>query len=121
MNKVILLKKRPVGRPTLNDFEFTTAAIPVPMTGDVLLKTLYVSVDPYLRGRMNDSKSYVLPFEIGKPILSGIIAQVIDSRHAEFKKGDFVSGNLEWKEYQVSNGKGLTTVDAKVSPLSSCL
>jgi NADPH-dependent curcumin reductase CurA len=70
---------------------------------------------------MNDSKSYVPSFEIGKPIQSGIIAQVIDSTHAEFRKGDYVSGNLEWQEYQVSNGKGLTKVDAKVSPLSSYL
>ena len=121
MNKVILLKKRPVGRPVLSDFEFTSDAIPDPMTGNVLLKTLYVSVDPYLRGRMNDSKSYVPSFEIGKPIQSGIIAQVIDSRHPEFRKDDFVSGNLEWKEYQVSDGSGLMKVDPDVSPLSSFL
>jgi len=121
MNKVILLKKRPFGKPTLDDFEFTSDAIPDPMTGNVLLKTLYVSGDPYLRGRMNDSKSYVPSFEIGKPIQSGIIAQVIDSRHPEFRKEDFVSGNLEWKEYQVSDGKGLMKVDPDVSPLSSYL
>ncbi|MCX6246954.1 MAG: NADP-dependent oxidoreductase [Bacteroidetes bacterium] len=121
MNKVILLKKRPVGRPVLEDFEFSSAAVPDPMTGHVLLKTRYVSVDPYLRGRMNDSKSYVPSFEIGKPIQSGIIAEVIDSRHPEFRKGDFVSGNLEWKEYQISDGKGLMKVDEKASPLSSYL
>ena len=121
MNKVILLKKRPVGRPALSDFEFTSDAIPDPMTGNVLLKILYVSVDPYLRGRMNDSKSYVPSFEIGKPIQSGIIAQVIDSRHPQFRKEDFVSGNLEWKEYQVSDGRGLMKVDPTVSPLSSYL
>ncbi len=121
MNNVILLNKRPVGKPTLNDFRFTDAAIPVPPTGHILLKTLYVSVDPYLRGRMNDSKSYVPPFEIGKPIQSGIIAEVIDSTHSEFKKGDFVSGILEWKEYQVSNGKGLKKVDPNISSLSSFL
>ena len=121
MNKVILLKKRPVGRPTLHDFEFTSAAIPVPMAGNVLLKTLYVSVDPYLRGRMNDSKSYIPSFETGKPIQSGMIAQVIDSKHPDFKKGIFVSGNLDWKEYQVSDCKGLTKVDANASPLSSYL
>ena len=121
MNKVILLKKRPVGRPALSDFEFTSDAIPDPMTGYVLLKTLYVSVDPYLRGRMNDSKSYIPSFEIGKPIQSGIIAQVIDSRHPEFRKEDFVSGNLEWKEYQVTDGKGLIKVDPQVAQLSSYL
>jgi NADPH-dependent curcumin reductase CurA len=121
MNKVILLNKRPVGKPTLNDFKFTTEAAPVPPTGHILLKTLYVSVDPYLRGRMNDSKSYVPSFELGKPIQSGIIAEIVDSTHAELKKGDFVSGNLEWKEYQVSDGKGLNKLNAKVSDLSPYL
>ena len=121
MNEVILLNKRPVGKPALDDFKFSSEAIPVPMAGDVLLKTLYVSVDPYLRGRMNDSKSYAPSFEIGKPIQSRIIAQVIDSFYAEFKKGDFVSGILEWKEYQVSDGKGLKKVDQNISALSSYL
>jgi NADPH-dependent curcumin reductase CurA len=121
MNKVILLKKRPVGKPALADFRFSSDAIPVPTSGDVLLKTLYVSVDPYLRGRMSDSKSYVPSFEIGKPIQSGIIAEVIDSTHSEFTKGDFVSGILEWKEYQISDGKGLKKVDQNISALSSYL
>jgi NADPH-dependent curcumin reductase CurA len=121
MNKVILLNKRPVGKPVLDDFRFSSDAIPVPTSGDVLLKTLYVSVDPYLRGRMSDSKSYVPSFEIGKPIQSGIIAEVIDSTHSEFTKGDFVSGILEWKEYQISDGKGLKKVDQNISALSSYL
>ena len=121
MNKVILLNKRPDGKPTLEDFKFTSAAIPVPTIGDILLKTLYVSVDPYLRGRMNDSKSYVPSFELGKPINSGIIAEVIDSTHSKFKKGDFVSGNLDWAEYQLSNGVGLNKLDANISELTPCL
>ena len=121
MNKVILLNKRPVGKPVLDDFRFSSDAIPVPTSGDVLLKTLYVSVDPYLRGRMSDSKSYIPSFEIGKPIQSGIIAEVIDSTHSEFTKGDFVSGILEWKEYQISDGKGLKKVDQNISALSSYL
>jgi NADPH:quinone reductase len=121
MNKVILLNKRPVGKPALSDFKFTSASIPVPTAGHVLLKTLYVSVDPYLRGRMNESKSYIPSFELGNPIQSGIIAEVIDSTHAELKKGDFVSGILEWQEYQVSDGKGLKKVDQNISSLSSYL
>ena len=121
MNKVILLNKRPIGKPVLGDFKFTSESIPSPLEGKVLLKTLYVSVDPYLRGRMNDSKSYVPSFEIGKPIQSGIIAEVTDSINAEFKKGDFVSGNLEWKEFQVSDVKGLNKLNAKVSDLSPYL
>jgi NADPH:quinone reductase len=121
MNKVILLNKRPVGKPALSDFLFTNASIPVPPDGHVLLKTLYVSVDPYLRGRMSDSKSYVTSFEIGKPIQSGIIAEVIDSTHSDFATGDYVSGILEWKEYQVSNGEALKKVDPNLSTLSSFL
>jgi NADPH-dependent curcumin reductase CurA len=70
---------------------------------------------------MNDSKSYAPSFELGKPIQSAIIAEVIDSTHAEFKKGDFVSGFLDWKEYQVSDGKGLKKADQNISALSSYL
>jgi len=87
-----------------------TEAMPVPDDGEILLKTLYVSVDPYLRGRMNEAKSYIPAFELSKPIQSVIIAEVADSNHSLFKVGDFVSGNLEWKEYQVSTGKGLQLI-----------
>jgi NADPH-dependent curcumin reductase CurA len=121
MNKTILLNKRPHGKPTLNDFKISSEEAPIPADGEVLLKTVYVSVDPYLRGRMNDAKSYVPPFELNKPIQSGIIAEVMDSKQADFKKGDFVSGILDWKEYQTSNGKGLTKVDKTEAKLSSYL
>ncbi len=121
MNKVILLNKRPVGKPTSDDFKFTSEEMPIANDGELLLKTVYVSVDPYLRGRMNDSESYVPPFELNKPIQSGIIAEVMVSKKAGYKKGDFVSGNLEWKEYQVSNGKGLNRLEDDVSKLSKYL
>ena len=110
MNKVILLNNRPVGKPVSSDFKFVTEAMPVPDDGEILLKTLYVSVDPYLRGRMNDAKSYVPAFQLNKPIQSGMIAEVTDSNHSGYKIGDIVSGNLEWKEYQVSTGKGLQVI-----------
>ena len=110
MNKIILLNNRPVGKPVLSDFKFVTEAMPVPDDGEILLKTLYVSVDPYLRGRMNDAKSYVPAFQLNKPIQSGMIAEVTDSNHSGYKIGDIVSGNLEWKEYQVSTGKGLQVI-----------
>jgi len=118
MNKVILLNKRPVGQPRIDDFKFSTCDTLVAQTGQVLLKALYVSVDPYLRGRMNDSKSYVPPFEIGKPIQSGIIAEVVDSFHDDFKKGTFVSGNLEWKEFQISDGTGLNKLNVSKKELT---
>ena len=121
MNKVILLNKRPHGTPTVNDFKITSEEVPAAKDGEILLKTTYVSVDPYLRGRMNDTKSYVPPFELNKPIQSGVIAEVIESKHADFKKGDFVSGNLNWSEYQTSNGKGLHKVSSSDAKLSSYL
>ncbi|PKP49387.1 MAG: NADP-dependent oxidoreductase [Bacteroidetes bacterium HGW-Bacteroidetes-11] len=121
MNKVILLNKRPVGKPVLGDFKFTSESIPSPSEGEILLKTLYVSVDPYLRGRMNDSKSYVPSFELNKPIQSGIIAEIMVSHHTGFKVGDFVSGNLEWKEYQILNGEGLNKLNASASELTPFL
>ena len=121
MNKTILLEKRPVGKPQLSDFKFVSNEVEEISRGELLLKTTYVSVDPYLRGRMSDAKSYTPPFELHKPITSGIIAEVIDSKNPAFKKGDFVSGMLDWKEFQKSNGEGLLKVDASRAPLSAYL
>lgn len=121
MNKVILLNKRPHGKPILSDFKFISEEIPIAKENEVLLKSVFVSVDPYLRGRMNDAKSYVPPFELNKPIQSGIIAEVLESKHADFKKGNFVSGRLEWKEYQTSNGKDIQKVNNSDAKLSSYL
>ena len=121
MNKAILLEKRPVGLPQLSDFTIVSNDIDTVTTGELLLKTTYVSVDPYLRSRMNDAKSYIPPFELHKPISSGIIAEVIDSKNTAFEKGDFVTGMLEWKEFQKSNGEGLLKVDASKAPLSAYL
>jgi len=121
MNKTILLEKRPVGKPQLSDFKFVSNEVENISEGELLLKTTYVSVDPYLRGRMSDAKSYVPSFELHKPIISGIVAEVIDSKNPSFKKGDFVSGMLEWKEFQKSNGEGLLKVDASKAPLSTYL
>jgi NADPH-dependent curcumin reductase CurA len=121
MNKSILLEKRPEGLPKLSDFKFVTESVPELKEGEVLLQTKYVSVDPYLRGRMNDVKSYIPPFELDKPISSGVIAEVIDSKNEAFQKGDFLSGMLPWKEKLVSNGEGLLKVDASKAPLSTYL
>jgi len=119
MNKSIILNKRPVGKPTASDFKFVSEEMPRIIDGEVFLKTTYVSVDPYLRGRMNDAKSYIAPFQLDKPISSGIIAEVVESKHAGFTKGDFVSGLLEWKEFQKSKGEGLMKVDRSKAPLSA--
>jgi NADPH-dependent curcumin reductase CurA len=115
MNKVILLANRPVGKPAASDFKFEDIDMPSPKDGEVLLKTTYVSVDPYLRGRMSDAKSYVAPFELNKPMSSAIIAEVTESKNPDFKVGDYITAGLEWKLFQTSNGKGLSKVDPSVS------
>lgn len=121
MNQTIILNKRPSGKPQLSDFKFMEEEKPEIGTDEILLKTKYVSVDPYLRGRMNDAKSYTSPFQLNKPISSGIVAEVVESNLSGFSKGDFVSGLLEWKEFQKSNGNNLLKVDPTKAPLSTYL
>ena len=91
------------------------------MTAKFYLETAYVSVDPYLRGRMSDAKSYIPPFELNKPVQSGVVAKVTASKNDNFKNGDYVSGMLAWKTHQVSNGEGLLKVDGSQAPLSTYL
>ena len=121
MSKTIVLAKRPEGLPKLSDFNIVTEAVPDLSQGEILLQAKYVSVDPYLRGRMNDVKSYIPPFELGKAMSSGVIAEVIASKNEAFDKGDFLSGIIPWKETQVSNGEGLLKVDNTKAPLSAYL
>ncbi|MGJ8737529.1 NADP-dependent oxidoreductase [Zobellia laminariae] len=120
--KTILLKNRPKGKPSVSDFEFVENDSPLEIKdGELLLETTYVSVDPYLRGRMSDAKSYVAPFELNKPVHSGIVAKVIASKHKEYSNGDYLAGMLNWSTQQVSNGEGLTKVDGEKAPLSAYL
>ncbi len=118
MNKVILFDKRPIGKPCINDFRLIEEAMPEPLEGGLLLKSIYVSVDPYLRGRMNEAKSYIPPLRLGKPMQSGIIAEVVSSYNPGYKKGDFVLGNLEWKQYQTTLPAGLQKLDGDAAQLS---
>ena len=119
--KTINLKNRPNGKPVLADFDIVSSEITELKEGEVLLSSKYVSVDPYLRGRMSDAPSYIEPFELDKPIASGTIAEVLESKHSNFSKGDYVSGMLQWKETQVATADGLMKVDPKKAPLSAYL
>jgi NADPH-dependent curcumin reductase CurA len=116
--RTILLDSRPQGMPTAQNFRFTETELPPPADGEVLLKALYVSVDPYMRGRMSEAKSYVPPYELHKPIRGGVVAEVVESRHEKFPKGTAVVGELPWQEYILSNGKGLNRVHPNLAPLS---
>lgn len=122
MIQTILLKNRPKGTPTSSDFELVKEDSNLtPKDGEILLDTVYVSVDPYLRSRMSDAKSYIPPFELNKPIHSGVVAKVTASKHNDFKEGNYVMGMLDWKTQQVSSGKGLMKVDGDKAPLSAYL
>ncbi|MFC4095063.1 NADP-dependent oxidoreductase [Euzebyella saccharophila] len=121
MNNVIKLANRPAGEPQLSDFEFVTEDKPSPNDGEILLESKYISVDPYLRGRMRDVESYIDPFQLNEPMESTIVAEVVESKNSNFEKGDFVFGMLKWKEFQVSSGTGLNKVDPEKAPLSAYL
>lgn len=121
MNKTIILNSRPIGKPQLSDFKIVDEEMPQIKDGEILLKTKFVSVDPYLRGRMSDAKSYVPPFELQKAMTSGIVAEVMESQNEKFKAGDFLSGMLPWREFQTSNGENLLKIDDQLAPLSNYL
>lgn len=114
----IVLASRPNGLPSLNNFKFTNIELPEIKTGEVLLKGIYYSVDPYMRGRMNDAKSYVPPFEIDKPLAGSVIAKVVQSKSDSFKLGDIVTGMLPWQKEMIAEEKSLKIIDTTFAPAS---
>jgi NADPH-dependent curcumin reductase CurA len=118
MNRQVILKSRPSGSPVLENFEMVTAPEVLVKEGELLLKAKFVSVDPYMRGRMGDAKSYVAPYELGQPIEGGVVAEVIESRHPDFKKGDAVVAPLKWQEIQAISAEKVTRLDKNIAPLS---
>ena len=121
MNKTILLKNRPEGKPSLDDFTVTEESTPKISEGEILLKSRYVSVDPFLRGRMRDEESYIPPFQLNEPLESMIFAEVVESRNNNFKEGEYVSGMLKWQQFQISKGNGINKVDPDQTHLSAYL
>jgi NADPH:quinone reductase len=121
VNKQIVLAQRPEGFPKETDFRLVESTVPTPVTGEILVRTLYLSVDPYMRGRMNDVKSYAPPVKLGEVMVGGVVGQVAESRHPQFQKGDFVEGFLGWQQFAVSDGKGIRKIDPNLAPLSTAL
>ncbi|OKL41696.1 NADP-dependent oxidoreductase [Pontibacter flavimaris] len=117
-NKTILLANRPTGMPAQENFRFEEHQVPELQEGQVLLKSLYVSVDPYMRGRMSDAESYVAPYAVGEPVTGGVVAEVVQSRNEGLPKGTVVLGNLPWQQYSIHSGKGLSTINPDITPLS---
>lgn len=120
-HKEIHLVNRPEGMPTNDDFKFVEKDVPAPGENEVLLKTLYLSVDPYMRGRMRDVKSYIAPFELNKVLVGGVLAEVVESNSDLFKKGDIVNSNLSWAEYNVAAPEKLQKVDPSQAPITARL
>ena len=118
MNKQIRLVSRPSGWVTEENFTITEEALPEPGNGQLLLRNIFMSVDPYMRGRMNDTKSYVPPFAIGEVLQAGVVAQVAASNHADYAEGDYVVGMLGWENYSLSDGAELRKIEAGSVPMS---
>ena len=115
-NHEIRLKSRPVGLPTADNFEVTETPVPTPQAGQVLVRNSYISVDPYMRGRMVDRKSYVPPFQIGEVLQGGAVGQVVASNgNDKLKVGDFVQSMNGWREWYVSGGADVQKFDPQVS------
>jgi len=114
----IILTSRPKGLPTPDNFQTENYELPETEAGEVLLKAVYFSVDPYMRGRMNDAKSYVPPFETGKPLAGSVIAKVLESKSNNFKTDDMVIGMLPWRKEMIAAEKDLKVIDTTTAPAS---
>ncbi|MGP5542211.1 NADP-dependent oxidoreductase [Psychrobacter celer] len=110
-NRQIKLASRPTGEPKPENFDMATSDIPAPKDDEMLLRTIYLSLDPYMRGRMSDAKSYADPLEVGDVMMGATVAQVVESNIDNFAAGDLVVSNSGWQDYSVSNGEGVVKLD----------
>jgi NADPH-dependent curcumin reductase CurA len=118
-NRQFVLAARPEGMIRESDFRLVESAVPALQDGQVLIRTLYLSVDPYMRGRMNASKSYAPAVEIGEVMVGGGVGEIIESRHPHWHQGDIVNLMTGWQEYAVSDGSNLRKVDPTLAPIST--
>ena len=120
-NRQILLASRPKGEPTAENFRLVETEIPSPGPGQLLVRSIYLSLDPYMRGRMNAGKSYARPVEVGEVMEGRAVGEVIDSQNPNYSVGDIVFAPIGWQEYLVSDGKGLQKIDPSRGPISYAL
>ncbi|MBC2887374.1 NADP-dependent oxidoreductase [Ochrobactrum sp. CM-21-5] len=121
INRRIVLASRPEGRPTMENFRLEETTIPSPGMGEVLLKIRYLSLDPYMRGRMSAAKSYAAPVEIGATMEGGTVGEVVESQSAGFAPGDFALSHSGWQNYAVANASLLRKLDPKEAPVTTAL
>lgn len=117
----VVLESRPAGRPTAENFRFETVSTPALLAGQVLVRNRYLSIDPYMLGRMSTGASYAPPQAIGEVMIGEAAGEVLESKNADFAVGDCVVGQLGWQELAISDGKGLRKVDAGTVPLQAHL
>lgn len=118
VNRRIVLASRPVGKPTLDNFRLETAPIPEPGSGEALLKTVYLSLDPYMRGRMSGGPSYADSVDIDAVMVGGTISRVLRSRNSALPEGKLVNAFSGWQEYELTDGTGVTMLDPRIQPPS---
>jgi len=121
VNRQILMAARPEGAPAESDFELAETAVPAPGDGQVLCRTVYLSLDPYMRGRMSAAKSYAKGVEVGEVMVGGAVSEVAESKHPDFRPGDIVVGYTGWQDYALADGKALRKVDPAAAPISTAL
>lgn len=121
VNRQIVLAARPHGEPEPSDFDLVETAVPACSEGTFLARTIYLSLDPYMRGRMNAGRTYADPVEIGSPMEGGTVSVVEESRHPSYAEGDIVVGRIGWQDYGVSDGEGVRKVDPAIAPISTAL
>ena len=121
INRRIVLASRPVGAPKPSDFRLEESALPAPAAGQLLLRTLYLSLDPYMRGRMSDAPSYAAPVAVGEVMVGGTVSRVEASQHPDFQAGDLVLGQTGWQSHALSDGKGLVKLDPAMAQPSLAL
>src|SRR2546422_2901819 len=119
--KRVILVSRPVGEPKASDFRIEEFAAPVPGAGEVLLRTIWLSLDPYMRGRMSDGPSYAQPVPINGVMEGGTVSEVVASNNPSFAKGDIVLSAAGWQTQAVSAGQGLAKIDPKIAPISTAV
>ncbi len=116
-----MLAARPQGEPAESDFELRDVPAAAPGEGEVRVRNVFVSVDPYMRGRMSGIRTYVDPYEVGEPVAGGAVGRVVESRHEEFTEGDWVLSQLGWREEAVASGSTLRKLDPSLAPPSTAL
>ncbi len=120
-NRRIVLAARPEGAPKDSDFRLVEAAVPEPGAGEMPCRTIYLSLDPYMRGRMNAAKSYAPRVEIDEVMVGGAVSEVLRSEVAGFAPGDIVFAYSGWQEFWASDGQGARKVDPGLAPISTAL